>query len=131
MTLKAGASLLVGAQSKRLGRGVKVPIATVRRLRTTMGQCWVSGPVSDVRPTVAVPLRQSLEASGKPSHHRVGDLHPFPSSAAFRTRRNDDILPPGFDHRHWWTYDLPLNFHPAAIRDSTDVKPFGAVSVPA
>jgi hypothetical protein len=29
------------------------------------------------------------------------------------------------------TRDLPLNFHPAAIRASTDVTPFGAISVPA
>ena len=27
--------------------------------------------------------------------------------------------------------DLPLNFHPAAFRASTNVTPFGAVSVPA
>jgi hypothetical protein len=27
--------------------------------------------------------------------------------------------------------DLPLNFHPAAVRASADVTPFGAVSVPA
>jgi hypothetical protein len=27
--------------------------------------------------------------------------------------------------------DLPLNFHPAAIRASAKVTPFGAVSVPA
>src|SRR3954469_19397764 len=27
--------------------------------------------------------------------------------------------------------DLPLNFHPAAIRASANVTPFGAVSVPA
>jgi hypothetical protein len=27
--------------------------------------------------------------------------------------------------------DLPLNFHPAAIRVSANVTPFGAVSVPA
>jgi ABC-type uncharacterized transport system permease subunit len=27
--------------------------------------------------------------------------------------------------------DLPLSFHPAAIRASTDVTPFGAISVPA
>jgi NDP-sugar pyrophosphorylase family protein len=27
--------------------------------------------------------------------------------------------------------DLPLNFHPAAIRASADVTPFGAISVPA
>ena len=27
--------------------------------------------------------------------------------------------------------DLPLNFHPAAVRASTNVTPFGAVSVPA
>ena len=29
------------------------------------------------------------------------------------------------------TLDLPLNFHPVAVRASTDVTPFGAVSVPA
>jgi hypothetical protein len=29
------------------------------------------------------------------------------------------------------TPDLPLNFHPAAIRASANVTPFGAVSVPA
>ena len=29
------------------------------------------------------------------------------------------------------SYDLPLNFHPAAFRASTNVTPFGAVSVPA
>jgi hypothetical protein len=28
-------------------------------------------------------------------------------------------------------YDLPLNFHPAAIRASANVTPFGAMSVPA
>jgi len=27
--------------------------------------------------------------------------------------------------------DLPLNFHPATVRASTNVTPFGAVSVPA
>ena len=27
--------------------------------------------------------------------------------------------------------DLPLNFHPAAVRASANVTPFGAVSVPA
>ena len=27
--------------------------------------------------------------------------------------------------------DLPLNFHPAAVRVSANVTPFGAVSVPA
>ncbi len=27
--------------------------------------------------------------------------------------------------------DLPLKFHPAAVRASADVTPFGAVSVPA
>ena len=27
--------------------------------------------------------------------------------------------------------DLPLNFHPAAVRDSANVTPFGAVSAPA
>jgi hypothetical protein len=27
--------------------------------------------------------------------------------------------------------DLPLNFHPVAVRVSADVTPFGAMSVPA
>jgi hypothetical protein len=30
-----------------------------------------------------------------------------------------------------WENDLPLNFHPAAVRVSANVTPFGAVSVPA
>ena len=30
-----------------------------------------------------------------------------------------------------WDDDLPLNFHPAAVRASANVTPFGAVSVPA
>jgi hypothetical protein len=31
----------------------------------------------------------------------------------------------------WMATDLPLNFHPAAVRASANVTPFGAVSVPA
>ncbi len=33
--------------------------------------------------------------------------------------------------RSLFAIDLPLNFHPAAIRVSANVTPFGAVSVPA
>jgi hypothetical protein len=32
---------------------------------------------------------------------------------------------------YFWKFDLPLNFHPAAVRASANVTPFGAVSVPA
>ena len=38
-------------------------------------------------------------------------------------------LPPDLGERQ--AADLPLNFHPAAIRASANVTPFGAVSVPA
>jgi hypothetical protein len=37
----------------------------------------------------------------------------------------------GADRELFGSADLPLNFHPVAIRVSADVTPFGAVSVPA
>ena len=33
--------------------------------------------------------------------------------------------------KNYFPLDLPLNFHPAAVRASANVTPFGAMSVPA
>ena len=65
-------------------------------------------------------------------------LRPVPSVALIQPRRLPTIYSTDYYHRQprhagrgCKFSDLPLNFHPAAVRASADVTPFGAVSVPA
>jgi hypothetical protein len=54
------------------------------------------------------------------------------SSVVERIENKRYILDPDFQREFVWSADdLPLNFHPAAVRASANVTPFGAMSVPA
>ena len=71
-------------------------------------------------------LRQFID-KGFTAHHDVVEYWDSPLLKVFHgkvgMKFNDPSLKP--------VSDLPLNFHPAAFRASTNVTPFGAVSVPA
>jgi hypothetical protein len=88
--------------------------------RETSRHSGAPDPIADVPPAViaestmmapALPIRMNV-------HNRnvIRSSRKFLETIAYTLGRQSD---------------LPLNFHPAAIRASTDVTPFGAVSVPA
>ena len=69
------------------------------------------------------------------THQLLPFLNEFEDKSSWHLIVDEQLQVFNFDVRqlpeHFRLIDLPLNFHPAAVRVSANVTPFGAVSVPA
>ena len=80
-----------------------------------------------------MPRRRHLGRPRKVDLRRVVEAILFIVSTGCQWRALPKEFPPySTVQSYFYSWrDLPLNFHPAAIRASANVTPFGAVSVPA